>query len=80
MIAHHYFSIYGNHIILGNFVMEPNNPVLTSFIQSLNLFNLIKSNTYFKQDGTCVDLFLQTQNIACKSSLLLKRVLVMIII
>ena len=46
--------------------MEPNNPVLTSFIQSLNLFNLIKSNTYFKQDGTCVDLFLQTKILLAK--------------
>ena len=66
MIVHHYFSIYGNHIILGNFIMEPNNPVLTSFMQSLNLFNLIKSNTYFKQDGTCVDLFLQTKILLTK--------------
>lgn len=47
-IAHHYFRIYDNHIILGDFIQEPNDPVLTSFIQPLNLFNLFNSNTCFK--------------------------------
>ena len=39
-IAHHYFRIYDNHIILGDFIQEPNDPVLTSFIQPLNLQSL----------------------------------------
>ena len=38
-----YSSIYDNHIILGDFSMEPNSPILISFMQSLNLFNKIKS-------------------------------------
>ena len=65
-IAYHYFRIYDNHIILGDFIKEPNDPVLTSFIQPLNLFNLINSNTCFKQDGTCVDLILKNTKYCLK--------------
>ena len=39
LIADHYSSIYGNYIILGDFNTKPNCPALTSFMQSLNLFN-----------------------------------------
>ena len=42
IIVHHYSSIYYNHIILGDFNMEPNSLILMSFMQSLNLFNIIK--------------------------------------
>ena len=38
--------------------MEPNCPALTSFMQSFNLFNLIKTNTCFKGKGSCIDLIL----------------------
>ena len=38
--------------------MEPNNPILIPFMQSLNLFNIIKLNTCFKENGTCIDLIL----------------------
>ena len=43
MTVDHYSSIYANHIILGDFNMEPNSAILKSFMQSLNLFNIIKS-------------------------------------
>ena len=65
-IVCHYFRIYDNHIILGDFIMEPNDPVLTSFIQSLNLFNLIISKTCFKEDGTWVDLILTSAKYCLK--------------
>ena len=42
IIVDHYSSIYYNHIILGDFNMEPNRLILMSFMQSLNLFNIIK--------------------------------------
>ena len=42
IIVHHYSSIYYNHIIFGDFNMEPNSLILMSFTQSLNLFNIIK--------------------------------------
>ena len=65
-IVCHYFRIYDNHIILGDFIMEPNDPVLTSFIQSLNLFNLVISKTCFKEDGTWVDLILTSTKYCLK--------------
>ena len=58
MIVDHYSSIYDNHIILGDFNMEPNSPILIPFMQSFNLFIIIKSNTCFKGNGTCIDLIL----------------------
>ena len=48
MIVDYYSIIFDNHIILGDFNMEPNSQILISFMQSLNLFNIIKSNTCFK--------------------------------
>ena len=34
VIFEHYLSIYDNHIILGDFHMEPNSPILIPFMQS----------------------------------------------
>ena len=48
IIVHHYSSIYYNHIIFGDFNMEPNSLILMSFMQSLNLFNIIKCMFYRK--------------------------------
>ena len=48
MIVDYYSIIFDNHIILEDFNMEPNSQILISFMQSLNLFNIIKSNTCFK--------------------------------
>ena len=57
-IADHYSGIYDNYIFLGDFNMEPNCLALTSFMQSFNFFNLIKTNAYLKVKGTCIDLIL----------------------
>ena len=67
-IADHYSSIYDNYIFLGDFNMEPNCLALTSFLQSSNLFNLIKTNTCFKGKGTCVDLTLTNRKYCFKHS------------
>ena len=67
-IADHYSSIYDNYIFLGDFKMEPNCLALTSFIQSFNLFNLIKTNTCFKGKGTCIDLILTNRKHCFKHS------------
>ena len=45
-IIDHFSSIYDNYIILGDFNMEPSVSILKTFMQSHNLFNLIKSNTF----------------------------------
>ena len=48
--------------------MEPNCLALTSFVQSFNLFNLIKTNTCFKGKGTCIDLILTNRKYCFKHS------------
>ena len=67
-IADHYSSIYDNYIFLGDFNMEPNCLALTSFMQSFNLFNLIKTNTCFKGKGTCIDLIVTNSKYCFKYS------------
>ena len=68
MIVDHYSSIYDNHIILRDFNMEPNSPILISFMKSLNRFNIITSNTCFKGNGTCIDLILTIRKYCFKHS------------
>ena len=48
--------------------MEPSHSILKAFMQSHNLFNLIKSNTCFKERGSCIDLTLRNQKFFFKSS------------
>ena len=67
-IIDHFSSIYDNYIILGDFNMEPSDSILKTFMQSHNLFNLIKSNTYFKGRGSCIDLILTNRNFCFKNS------------
>ena len=66
LIIDHYSSIYDNHIKLGDFNMEPKNPKLESFMNSFNLYNLIKSNTCFKGSGSCIDLILTNRKYCFK--------------
>ena len=56
-VVDHYSSIC-ECIIPGDFNMEQNSLMLISFMQSLSLFNIIKSNTCFKGNGTFIDLIL----------------------
>ena len=67
-IDDHYSSIYDNYKFQGDFNMEPDCPALTSFMQSFNLFNLIRTNTCFKGKGCFIDL------IILNTRLLLKQV------
>ena len=88
LITDHYSSIYDNHIILGDFNMEPKNPKLV--MHSSNSYNSIKLNTCFKSSGSCIDLiltnwvitnwFCQLESTALNILLLLKQGLVIIII
>ena len=45
---------YDNYLIMGDFNMEPSDPSLKAFLNSNNLYNLIKSNTCFKGKGSCI--------------------------
>ena len=62
-IIDHNFGIYDNCIILGGDSMEPGDSLLNVFMQSHNLFNLIKPNTCFKGNGSCIDLILKVLTI-----------------
>ena len=67
-IIDHFSSIYDNYIIIGDFNIEPNDSVLETFMQSHNLFNLIKSDTCFKGRGSCIDLILTNRKFCFKNS------------
>ena len=67
-IADYYSSIYDNYIFRGDFNMEPNCLALTSFMQSFNLFNLVKTNTCYKGKGTFIDLILTNRKYCFKDS------------
>ena len=71
-IIDHYYSMYGSYITLGDVNMEPSDSLLIHLC-NLTTYNLIKSNTYFKVSGSCVDLFLQTKNFILKTHLHLRR-------
>ena len=67
-VANHYSSIYNNYIFLGDFNMKPDCSALISFMQSLNLFNLINTNTCFKRKVSCIDLILTNRKYCFKHS------------
>ena len=49
---------YENYLIMADFNIERSDPSLKAFLNSNNIYNLIKSNTCVKGKGSCVDLFL----------------------
>ena len=53
-----YSEIYDNQIVLGGFNMDPSHTQLSGFMEHYNYDNLIKNNTCFKGDGSCIDLIL----------------------
>ena len=59
---------YDNYLIVGDFNMEPSDPSLKAFLNSSNLYNLIKSSTCFKGKGSCIDLFLTNRKYSFKCS------------
>ena len=54
--------------ILEDFNMEPSDSILKTFMQSHNLFNLIKSNTSFKGRSSCIDLTFTNRKFCFKNS------------
>ena len=65
-IIDHFATKYDNHLIIGDFNMEPNNRMLKSFLDSNNLTNLIKTNTCFKGKGSSIDLILTNRKYSFK--------------
>ena len=59
---------YDNYLIMGDFNLEQSYPSLKAFLNSSNLYNLIKSNTCFKGKGSSIDLFLTNRKYSFKFS------------
>ena len=51
-------NVYDNHIVIGDFNLEPSQMYLKTFIETHNYFNLVKNNACFKGPGSCIDLIL----------------------
>ena len=54
---------YYNYLIMGDFNLESGNTILTNFLDSNNLTNIIETNAYFKGKGSSVDLILTNRKI-----------------
>ena len=63
-----YSGIYDNHIVLGDFNIDPSHTQLSAFMEHYNYYNLIKSNTCFKGDGSCIDLILTNRKYYFKNT------------
>ena len=70
---------YDNYLIMGGFNIEQSDPSLKAFLSSNKLYNLIKSNTFFKGKGSCIDLFLVTENIHLSLVAHMRQILAIII-
>ena len=44
-IIDYYSNIYGNHVVIGDFNLEPSQMHLETFMEIHNYFNFIKTNT-----------------------------------
>ena len=58
------YSNYDNVLLAGDFNLEDDEPCLSNFFYQLDLYNLIKVGTCFKNSSkpTSIDLFLTTKN------------------
>ena len=65
-IIEYFAKTYGNHLIFGDFNLEPTDSALMRFLDSNSLTNLIKTKTCFKGKGSCIDLFLTNMKFSFK--------------
>ena len=65
-IIDYFANVYDNHLILGDFKLEPTDSALMGFLYSNSLTNLIKINTCFKVKGSCIDLILTNRKFSFK--------------
>ena len=63
-----YSGIYDNCIVLGDFNMDPSHTQLSAFMEHYNYYNLIKNNTCFKGDGSCIVLKLTNRKYCFKNT------------
>ena len=65
-IIDYFANTYDNHLILGDFNLEPTDSALMEFLDSNSLTNLIKTNTCFKGKDSCIDLILTNRKSSFK--------------
>ena len=65
-IIDYFTNTYDNHLIIGDFNLEPTDSALMGFLDSNSLTNLIKANTCFKGKGSCIDLILTNRAFSFK--------------
>ena len=58
-----FYSSY-NKVILGDFNLDP---LMVSFLNEHDLINLIKNNTCFKGESSCIDLILTNRKFSFKN-------------
>ena len=63
-----YSNHYDNKVILGDFNLKPTDPLMMTFLNEHDLINLIKNNTCFKGEGSCIDLILTKRKFSFKNS------------
>ena len=63
-----YSGAYDDHIVLSDFNMDPSHTQLAGFMGHYNYNNLIKNNTCFKGDGSCIDLILTNRKYCFKNT------------
>ena len=65
-IIDYYPNVYDNHIVIGDFNLEPSQMHLETFMETHNNFNLIKNNTCFKGPDHALTRYLKIENIVFK--------------
>ena len=65
-IIDYFANTYDNHLILGDFNLEPTDSALMGFLDSSRLTNLVKTSTCSKGRGSCIDLILTNRTFSFK--------------
>ena len=64
-----YSGIYDNHMVSGDFNMVPSHAQFLAVMKHYNYYNLIKkNNSFFKGDGSCIDLILTNRKYCFKNT------------
>ena len=63
----YYSNHYDNEVILGDFNLKPADSLMMAILNEHGLINLIKSNTCFKGERSCIDLILTNQKFSFKN-------------
>ena len=73
-IIDYYSNVYDNHLVIGDFNLEPSQMYLETFMETRNYFNLITNNTWFKGPGHALTWYLKIENVVFKVLPHLKQV------